>query len=87
MLSSKMYSTQGMPISLLLLLLLLLLFTPIKTSHPSSPSSTHFPSLLPPPPFFFREGEASHGYQLTLAYQVPVGLGKTSIGARQKAQL
>jgi hypothetical protein len=34
-----------------------------------------FPPHICPPPFLLRKGEASHGYQQALEYQVAVGLG------------
>ena len=50
----------------------------------SSLSALHLPNYINMYiSILFRKGEASQGYQLSLAYQVAVGLGVSSIVARQ----
>jgi hypothetical protein len=65
-----------------------LLYILTVSSSPSSPSrpsiSSPLPSILLGTPFLLREGEDSHGYQLSLVYQARVGLGPSfPIVARQ----
>jgi hypothetical protein len=40
-----------------------------------------------PSPFLFRKGEASHGYQLALSYQVAMKLGISSIEVRRGIEI
>jgi hypothetical protein len=63
-----------------------LLYIPMTASIPSSPLSPSLLAHLPllPSPLLLRKGQASHGYQLTSAYQVAVELcAYSSVEPRQ----
>lgn len=69
-----------------LIIIIIIIIIIISTFPP--PTGSFLSPLLPPiPSFLLREGEASCGYQTTLAYQVAIGLGTSSSEDRQGNQV